>query len=221
MARYPLRPTYEEAVLVTRPVFFMPNGSIDRWEVVKHQAVSNSNNAGRGATGPFRGAFANVFTAATGDNESINVANDASYQPGDTFSLGGWAKCDGSGATMCVVHTGATGFVINYDTNRKPLLAKENTANVFANTNALDTAWHHVLYTKNAGTATVGYVDGVSVAGTFTNQTIITVATQIQQGLGGGNLNDWNGRISGMAIWNRVLTPGEVFSIFEAGQYAT
>lgn len=212
---------YQSFVLSTLPVFYVPMQGVVT-EVVRNNVASISATAPRATTGPFN-QQAWRFSATVGDNDNFTIATDPSYHPGDTFSVMGWANQLGNGNSFpnWLIGNGAGGnndMGVGVTTAGAIVLGKANVGNVFVSTATYKgTGWHHVLFTKNAGTATVCYVDGLSVAGTFTNQTISAGSANWTIGGGAGHSDDFDGCLCHVAIWKRVLTAAEAWSLYAKG----
>lgn len=77
-------------------------------------------------------------------------------------------------------------------------------------------AWHHIIITSNGGLlegSVVFYIDGATIAQSFTNGSGAETAHTGKWSLGGRIYSDnrnLEGRIAQVGIWNRVLTAGEI-----------
>lgn len=216
---------YEDVVLATKPVFYVPLQGNSLKELVRVVAVTNNNSVGRSA-GPFPGHAGSSFSTSTADNDSLTVATNAAYHPGDTFSAGGWfnrtGAGDGTGSAM--LHMGANDFLV-WLTSDVVTIRKAGVGNVISGTTTFGApytkGWHHCIVTKTAGSSAQVYVDGVSEGGAFTNQTIVAAAVDPTLGLAaGGTTNDWEGSLSHWAVWNRVITQAEVTELYRSGRNA-
>lgn len=228
------RRRYEDVVLDTKPVLYLPmQGATATRELVRGILASGGGNATGRQTGPFPGAQSVDFD---GNDDSLSLATDASYHPADTFSAGGWFNRLGAGDTgnggPVLCHFGTGDFTIWFPagTNAGRLvLRKAGTGDIFATAETnwgtpYTRGWHHVIFTKT-GATTKGYVDGVANAGggTVANQTIVAAASDPAFGLVSPVATatlDFQGRLSHWAVWNRVLTQGDVSDLYRAGRDA-
>ncbi len=215
---------YEDVVLATRPALYVAMQGNGFKELVRGVAVTNNNSVGT-SQGPFPGARGSLFSTSTADNDSLTVATNAAYHPGDTFSAGGWfnrtGAGDGTGSVM--LHLGTNDLVVWIPAGDLVTMRKAGVANIIAGTTTFGTpytkGWHHCIVTKTAGSSGAIYVDGVSEGGAFSNQTIVAAAADPTFGLSsGGSANDWEGSLSHWAIWNRVLTSREVLDLYRTGK---
>lgn len=208
---------YEDVVLRTRPVFYVPCQGNQPKEIVR-QVACTVNNANDQRSGPFPGASARDFNGSTSE---IITATHTSYHPGDTFSVGGWVRRDGSGTGgHTFLHNGTGDFVLWIDTTNKLVLRRAGTGDIFSSTATYtDTLWMYAIATKNAGSGTVMYVNGIAIAGTTTAQTVVASSSAPTIGrVSGGTGNPLDGSAVHMAIWSRALTQAEVTELYRAGR---
>lgn len=220
----PRASSYEGLVMRTKPVFYAPMQG-KNYELVRGIAGTLSATAPTVAVGPFPGMAALRFSASTSDNDSLAFTTDTSYHPGDTFSVGGWFNRQGAGdtgsaPTMLGMGSGdlTVYFPLSGNTN-KLTLRKSGTGDIFATNKTFASpyadGWQHVIFRKNAGSSTDCYLNGVSAAGTLTNQTVVAAASNVTFGLPtGSTTNDFDGSMCHWAIWNRVLTEDEVVRLY-------
>jgi hypothetical protein len=87
-----------------------------------------------------------------------------------------------------------------------------------------DGLWHHVLATSVNGGGTELWIDGVSEATGAGPATIGNNGTPTNLFIGANPESanrDFNGGIDDVAIWSRVLTPGEISNIYNGGLVGT
>ncbi len=220
MRRHAARQAYEEVVLATKPVLYVPmQGSATR-ELIKQSAVTVSG-ALRAQNGPFRGSHSMLFD---GSNDRVTPTNDASFHPGDTFTVGCWFNLKGAGAdTGGIMYTNQANDLTMYipAANGKLTLRKSGASEVFQTTRTFLTpftdGWQHALIAKNAGTSVTCYIAGIAVAGTTTNATMVAGGSAPTIGEGNASTNAFNGLLAHVAVWNRVLTAAEAAELYRAG----
>ncbi len=225
------RPRYEDVILRTRPAMYVPMQGSKAWELIRNVAPSTET-----ATGQFRGPFpyatSRRFTASSTDNDTIAYTSNAAYHPGDTFSVGGWFNRLGQGDAAnaaTILHNGTNDFVVYFPltgNTDKLTLRKAGVSDIFATTRTFATpyadGWTHVIFTKNAGSSTLCYVNGISVAGTFVNATVVASTSAPTFGLASGaTTNDFDGALAHWALWSRVLTQAEVTDLYRAAVEST
>lgn len=127
--------------------------------------------------GPFVDGSAGSAYANGG---KIVVPTAPALHPGDTFSMHCWVKRTATGvglggANQSFNGPGANDVVLKFSGTDNLVIRKATVNDVFVTTATYPdlTLWHHVGFVKNAGTSAAIYWDGVSQAGTFTNQTIV------------------------------------------------
>jgi hypothetical protein len=220
------REAYEDVVLRTRPAMYVPMQGSRAREVIRQVAPSTETATGQ-YRGPFMGAVGRRFSASTTDNDKIEFTSNAAYHPGNTFSIGGWFNRIGAGDganAPTMFHNGTNDFIVYFPltgNTDKLTLRKAGVGDIFATNRTFASpyadGWVHAIFTKNAGTATVCYINGVSVAGTFTDQTVVASSSAPTFGLiSGSTTNDFDGALSHWAIWSRVLTAAEVTELYRA-----
>lgn len=219
------RDDYTQVVLRTKPVLYVPiqaqGNSSGLIELVRQVRAAIFGGATEYRSGPFPGAYARDFNGSTAD---LVLTTDASYHPGNTFSMGGWVRRDGSNTNGHIfLHLGTGDVVFWINTANQLSIRRAGTGDIFNSTATYtNTEWMHVIAVKNAGTSAAIYVNGVSIAGTFTNQTVVAAASNPTIGtIPGGGANWLDGGVAHMAVWNRVLTQGEITTLYRAGKDAT
>lgn len=232
MKRHAVRRRYEDVVMATRPVMYVPMQGNKLWELVRGVACNINNAPALAQAGPWAGSQAVRYSASTADDDTVSVTTNAAYHPGDTFSVGGWFNRRGQGDAAnapTIIHLGTNDFIVYFPltgNTDKLTLRKAGVGDIFATNRTFVTpwadGWQHVIFAKNAGTSTVCYLNGVSAAGTYTNQTVVASASNVAFGSASGTLlNDFDGSTAHWAIWNRVITAAEAAELYRAGATAT
>lgn len=215
--RSAVRDPYLEVVRRSKPVFHMVFSGNKPREMVR-AVMPSLFNLTTWRSGPFPSAGARDFNGSSSD---ATTTSHASYHPGDTFSVGGWVRRDGSGTGGHIfLHNGTGDFVFWIDTANKLVLRRAGTGDIFSSTATYtDTPWMHAVAVKNGGVSTVMYVNGVAVVGTSTSQTVVASSTTPTIGtIPGGGANRLDGAVFDMAIWSRALSRGEVQTMYRAGR---
>lgn len=216
------RERYEDVVLRTKPVLYVPMQGQKIRELVRGVDCTVSNSPTLGASGPFPGEQAIRFSASTADNDAVSVATNASYHPGDTFTVAGWFNRLGTGdASPSLIHLGSNDLTVfinssvngNYLALRKAGVGDIHRLGVFGSPHTA--GWQFCAWTK-ATTTTVGYLNGVlttSLGGS--NQTIVASTVDPTFGItAGGTTIDLDGSLAHWAVWNRVLSAGEIAELY-------
>ena len=213
---------YTSYVLNTKPVFYVTMQGAKVRELVRGVNANISATAPLMDNGPFPGANAWRFSASTSDHDEFDIPTDPSYHPGDAaFSMGGWFNRNGQGGAFPVLLSCGTNDVgMNFgNTDDLLTLGKNGVGNIWQATNAITRGrWYHALCTRIASSTASGFINGVSVAGTNTAQTCSQATTNPTLALySGPPQSDFDGWLAHWAIWNRVLTDGEIRGLYLAG----
>lgn len=227
-------PPYEQSVMGTRPVFYVPltgdpipAASTGKIELVRRVKLEEQAQAGAAlpiASGALPGSAPNMLSGTT---EYWRVATDTSYHPGDTFSVGGWFNRTGAGSSSpSMLHLGSGDLVVWFSSDQLTL-RKAGTGDIYVIGSPTfptpyTAGWQHIIFTKNGTSASnicTAYLNGALVSATYTNRTIVAAASNIGIGLNGANTN-FTGMMQHWAIWNRVLTFGEARELYMAGRDA-
>lgn len=220
MRKHAIRRRYEDTMLASKPVLYIPMHGATTRELVRQVDVTVANTFSR-ANGPFRGSQSTRFDATTG---SLTLTTDTSYHPGDTLSVGGWFNLTGAGndtgGIMISAQSGDYTVFLRASDGRVTF-RKSGTADIIATSRVFATpwadGWQHILFTKNAGTASVCYLNGISAGGATTNQTLVASASNLTLGRSNATSNEHNGSLAHWAVWSRVLTAGEAADLYRAG----
>lgn len=163
-----------------------------------------------------------LFTASTtwlSNASNIAGTSDVSY----SFWVKSASEISANFYTFLWFNRGATGYeYVRYAYNAGTFRIDASNSDVAAihyNTTLGTTNWHHIVWTRLASTgAEVLYLDGSQVA-TATENTPFNNGSSafVGQPDGGSSGNFFNGRMDEVGVWARVLTSGEVTSLYNAG----
>lgn len=212
---------YTAYVLRTSPVFYVPMQGSRVRELIKGVDAIVSATPPLIGTGPFPEANGYRFSASTADRDNFSIPTDPSYHPGNgAFSMGGWFNRNGAGGTFPVMlglSTNDVGMGFG-STDDQMSLGKNGVADIWKATAAITRGrWYYGICTKLAGSTAAGFINGVAVAGTYTAQTPTATTGAPTLGLYSGvNQGDFDGWLAHWAIWNRVLTDGEIRGLYLA-----
>jgi len=164
---------------------------------------------------------------------------------GDKITIGAWVKVDASPTTQDVVvskfdnnssQNKQAGWALRYSVNKIQFVL-DRTGNCtetgldsqtayWASTDSFtDTGWHYLSVTHTAGSdSTIKvYYDGKEIAGSWTGTSNILLCNKTYPVIIGaikfdGNyVQDMNGRIDDVRIYNRILSANEVYSLYKYG----
>lgn len=214
-------PSYEQIVLGMAPVFYVPGKSATATEMVLGTKGAVTGTVSPGPM-PFTNSSVPGLDTRPASNSRLGFATNAAYHPGDTFTLMAWFNQTTAGdAAPALMHWGTGDFTF-YFMDDKLALRKAGTADIVTTTQTFAAPmgrWVHAVCTKNAGTSAAIYINGVDDSTGYANQTIVastdapTLANQ-----SGATANDFRGYIAHAAVWNRVLTAGEIRELYTAGE---
>jgi len=183
------------------------------------------------------GAGALIDDGTTQQNGGMYVVTDAGLTIPSANSMGAWVFLNGTsddsnvegiigyGAQDCTVEWSVN---INY-VNNTPSLTTASASGSFAEWDALgvtlnNNTWYHVAVTQDNGTnPPIFYVNGVAYSstkrydvGTIAGQDATGANAPIRAGSECMYLS-LNGQLDEAALWNRVLTPTEVLTLYNNG----
>ena len=173
-----------------------------------------------GVTGAIYGDSDKAISLAGNAADYFEVANSASVDTGDVFSIVAWIKKAANGTVMAIVSRPLNGYWLILDDSNKLQIWKSLTSGgciAQSTTTITDTNWHLVAVTKN-GAAVHLYIDGVDVTGTVTNYTIVANAGVIQIGRDvRTSTYPWNGSLDEIAVFPTALTAANITALYNAG----
>lgn len=165
-----------------------------------------------------------------GTNDYISASNSQAFASGTQLTASIWVKRSAAGVYyelinkwLSTVTLNEDGWLIRWDNGNKLLFTIANSGNYgqFQATNAnTSTNWNHVAAVHEFGTTakTAIYLNGVAIAASWTSggtQVPDTDATSSPVTVGalryqGGPFNFLAGQADDWAVFNRILTPGEI-----------
>lgn len=213
---------YRDAVLATNPLSYWRLGESSGVTAVDEMGVNDgtyTNTPTLGVAGLLTGDSDTAVTL-NGTTQYVNVPYAAALHPGDTFTLAALFKRTGAGHVDPIVSGGNSDFLLWYYSDDHLYLSKEAVSNVFVSTATYpDTDPHFIVATK-AGANIHVYRDGVEIAGTVANATIVASGVDPVR-VGGNSGADYAaGTPDEPAIWDRALSPAEIAGLYAAGTTA-
>src|SRR6185295_11261331 len=211
-------PTYRDSVVADAPVSY--------WRLGESSGTVAADLMGRNP-GSYTGGFTlgqagslpgdpNIAVLLNGTSGYVQAPNSTSLGLGDgPLTLEAWVKRNSVNRNDIIIHKGTGAYQMLFTTGNRLALAKANTATIVqSNRTVTDTAWHHVVATKNGAVSKL-YIDGVDVTGTITNQTLVN-ATSSTLRLGTDSGTWMSGVLDEVAIYNKVLTPQRISAHYAA-----
>ena len=182
---------------------------------------ANSNTASQVGTGKTYGVLGSVVddanTAITmpgATTDYYTIATNATIPSGDIFTIMFAFQRNTTSVLQYLYSQGANGFQVTLNASNQLTLVKNGVGNDFVSTPTYtDANWHLGIFTKNGATTTL-YVDGASVAGTTTNQTIAPSDASGRIGISSATTSPFNGNIDEFALWTRALSAAEVTDLY-------
>lgn len=157
-----------------------------------------------------------------GSSNYINAGNSPALQITDEITVLVWVKMatTGTGPDLRIISKKATwfdasGFELTYNpsTDRSDFLTEGGN---LARSDSLDlgTSWHQLGASVANGTTGMIYADGLDVT-TFDNTTGLNADTQaFHIGKQSGGADYFDGQIADVRIYNRVLSPQEIWQLY-------
>lgn len=221
----PHRNNYRAAVLADSPVGY--------WRLGEASGSSASDSSGNGRTGTLgAGASFGVTGAlaaepdgtsngaaafAGGVTSYISVADHASLDLGDTFTLEAWARrTGGAGSYGILVGKPSGGYEMGFNASDQMCIFKAGAAEPAhtAATFGADGIWRHFVVTKSGSTRHI-YVNGIEDTVLAADATVADTATDLTIGAE-GTLNTFIGRIDEVAVYGTALSAARVQAHYSA-----
>lgn len=158
-----------------------------------------------------------------GSNDYVDVGTDVSITLNRDFTVSAWVKRSiSSGIRNAIISHGKNEWYLRTGTDgatNELEVLDSNIAVILTGNTELDTKWHHCAFTISAGgTATVTlYLDGFNDGNTTTTNVFDNGSETCIIGADHNGVSPaefFNGNISDVRIWNRELTPREIYSLF-------
>lgn len=216
---------YQAAVLADTPSVYYRLGDASA------PAVPDAGAGGVNATIVGTPTFAQAGAFAGDTNTSVSFPGTSGNflqtisSPGSAYDLGDgpfsiecWFKLGATSTLMDFLGKQGTGcYVLRIDASGKISLNASGVGNCFIATGAItDTNWHHLVVTRVAATQPIMYIDGSSVAGTYTARTFADSTSQFDLGRS-GTANMYHGQLQDVAIYKSVLSSTRVTAHRNAG----
>lgn len=216
--------TYNEEILARSPLTFLKFGEASG--TVAEDATSN-NRDGTYVASPTLGVASGLgdgTTAVTlnGTTQLITIADNAVWD----FTTGpitiiARVKHNGTHGTFGDYIFGKGTLVPAFwlDTSGFLTFSKSDEGNIMVATSAIsDTNWHTVGVSYHNGVAGEIYLDGVAVGGAVTDRTFVANGTDVAIGQKwpSGNNDGWHGSLSGLAVFNSVISGADHATIHAA-----
>ena len=173
-----------------------------------------------------------------GVNDYVSASNAQTFASGTQLTASIWVKRNAAGVFyelinkfLSTVTANEDGWLVRWDSGNKLLFTVANSGSYgqYQATNAnTSTAWNHVAAVHEFGSTakTAIYLNGVAIAASWTtggtqvpdsdatSSPITLAALQYQ----GGPFNFLAGQMDDVAVFNRILTPGEVLQLYLLGR---
>jgi uncharacterized delta-60 repeat protein len=159
---------------------------------------------------------ANASAGFDGSNDYVSVADHASLDTGDRFTLEAWVKrSSSSSSTKTVLSKGSGSWRLSFVNDVLTLTKASSGTIAKAGVSTTDDRFHHLVATKSGATVRL-YIDGLERTGTVTNRTIANTSTALNIGRYTSGSEYFPGLIDEAAIYNVALSEAEVQQHFKA-----
>ena len=198
-------------------------------DVLDHSGHGNNGTVVNGpltAAADKYGNAGGAYTWTYASSQKITLTNSSPiYSTTAPYSVAGWIKAPGGGKVFYSDFASTSGwaqFQIGSNTKFTAFIRNAATTVVLSKSSATtvnNSAWHHVAWTDNAGAAAL-YIDGALDATDFT-YTPVAMGVALNRSTIGADINgntQWDGSMSDVRLYNRVLTAAEVHTLYAATQ---
>lgn len=154
------------------------------------------------------------FVAAS--TQYVTVPNSPRIALGDTVSFECWVARS-TATAQGIMNLGAGSLAVTWNADGSISGQKAGTGDFMKSTTTIpsDSSFHHVVVVKSPGAAAI-YIDGVSVGGVYTAQTLSVSASALELARQSGGVNYLNGWLSNCALYGVALTAQQVISHWQA-----
>jgi len=169
-----------------------------------------------------------------GINDYVNLGNNLNKERTDSFSWSMWARFDNVTTAMTLISKrsgsgGTPGYHFNMLSNGRLEANLVNTAStnhlrLQMPNSILPLTWYHIVWTflgaSSPGAANlILYLNGTAIAlSTITNNLSASIATSTDLFFGQFSTGQYfSGYLDEVSLWDRVLTPAEVLSLYNGG----
>lgn len=218
--------SYASEVLADAPAVYyrMDEASGNPQDSSGHARHVTATSGGAGFTYSEPGAIASDPTS-----KSIKFQADAFSTPdvgldfADVFTIECWVKANSLAAQAFLLTKQDNAYELALNTDGTLTLNKSAVGDVVTSTLALtvDGAFHHIVVSRNAATATVLYIDAVDRSGTVSATTFADNANTLRLGGLTDTLAPLNGWLDEIALYSTALSAARVSAHYAAAQTPT
>jgi hypothetical protein len=215
--------TYAQQVLADAPVGWWRLNEVANTDAVV-DAVGNQNGVYTNTAGVtvqqagITGGEGTATKFASASTSYVAIADNAAQHVGNTFTIEAWVKLTSPGTANYGIFSGVAskpGMFI--DSTGAIQVARAGVSVICVSTATItDTAFHHVVWTKNGATTTL-YLDGVNVTGVVTDFTFANATTLVIGGYSATPSFPMNGTIDEVALYPTALSAARVLAHYNAG----
>jgi hypothetical protein len=220
-ATFTPRPSYSSVVLADHPQgywrFGEASGTTARDESANHNDGTYLNGPVLGVPGALAGD-ANTAARLDGVNDYVRVFNSASLGIANTFTAEGWIKRATATKSVDFIVKDVQITVMNSANANQIWMRKPGVSTIARSAGGfpVDSAYHHIVVTKNAsGAGTVKfYIDGgaIGTVDVSPGQVIANSTTPLTFGSSANSQAD----VDEFAVYDHVLTPAQIQAHYAA-----
>ena len=184
------------------------NGSYKspQWLIPENSNVANSR-------------FSNYSFQYDGVDDYINCGTDSSLKPTSAYSVSGWFKLDDLTGTKTIISNDNNNGYMSWVANDKLWFYHYDTSwrTITSNTTLVANTWYHFALTWDLSSTTGKmYINGVYDNQNTSFNQVTYLSTPVYIGTYGPSVY-FEGNIDDIAVFNKVLTPTEITSIYNSG----
>lgn len=222
--------TYSAAVLATSPAnlvayWRMGEASGDLVDAINgNTMVATGTAMTYSATGAINGdsdtaiSFPGKVTDGTAATDYFTAANTAPLLVGDVMSVAAWVKVTNQITNNRIITQGLNGYDLAILGPGKLGFAKDGQVVIATSTPSITTGVYHMVVATKNGATTHLYIDGVDVAFTGANATLVAAAGSTSIGRNQVLFGSaFAGSIDEVALWNAPITTPQVATLYNTG----
>lgn len=157
-----------------------------------------------------------VVALVAASSQYVTVPTSPRIALGDTITFECWVARS-TATAQGIMNLGAGSLQVVWNADGSISGQKAGTGDFMKSTTTIpsDSSFHHVVVVKSPGAAAI-YIDGVSVGGAYTAQTLSTSASALEMGRQQGGTNYLNGWLGQCALYSTAVAAQDAIAHYRA-----